>query len=192
MWTAFAAEIIQKIRRFDPNHAIILEPSPGAMPEAFDYIEHAITDRNVVYSVHMYEPHALTHQGISSFRSFTYPGVSLSLGYWGKRKIAAALEPVRRFAARNGYTKERAGRVWNILYYTEQYQPEEHQGLPAIRYLGFAGQPPYGDSDERVLDLRSVHERLVASGFRHEVWRRATTADIKFLVQLVHEYVQLG
>jgi hypothetical protein len=97
---------------------------------------------------------------------------------------------VRRFAGRHGYTMERAGRVWNALHYTHKHQADEDRRLPTIHYLGFAGQP-YGDRNERVIDLRSVYERLVASKRVRGAWWRATKADIAFLVHLVHDYVGL-
>ncbi len=98
---------------------------------------------------------------------------------------------VRRFAGKHGYTMERAGRVWNTLHYTHKHQADEDRRLPAIHYLGFAGQP-YGDRNERVIDLRSVHERLVASKRVRGAWWRATKADITFLVHLVNDYMGLG
>jgi hypothetical protein len=97
---------------------------------------------------------------------------------------------VRRFAGKHGYTMERAGRVWNTLHYTHKHQAGEDRRLPTIHYLGFAGQP-YGDRDERVIDLRSVHERLVASKCVRGAWWRATKADITFLVHLVNDYMGL-
>lgn len=98
---------------------------------------------------------------------------------------------LQRFAAEHGYSKARAGRVWNRLYFTAEHEvPREHQGLPPVRYLGYAGTAPHGGHDDRVLDLRSVYERLRLSGFRHEVWRLASRADVDFLIQLVNERME--
>ena len=50
------------IRVIDPQRAIIVEPAPWGGPGGLrDFAP--IDVPNVVYSVHMYEPHAFTHQG---------------------------------------------------------------------------------------------------------------------------------
>lgn len=102
LWKQFAAKIITSIRQIDPSHTIIFEPSPGALPVSFSYLEDALADSNIVYSTHMYEPHNLTHQGIEYFESMQYPTDLTSAGTWGKAEMAASLEPVRSFAERTG------------------------------------------------------------------------------------------
>ena len=96
----------------------------------------------------------------------------------------------------NGYAKDRAGRVSNVLYSTaEREQSEKYRGLSAIRCLGFAGMSPHDNSDDRALDLRGVYERLVAGELRREVWGwvrgRASKGDVNFLIHMVNEYQQL-
>ncbi len=51
------------MRHIDSVHAIIIEPDPGGSPDALPYFE-PLNVPGVVYSVHMYEPHQFTHQGV--------------------------------------------------------------------------------------------------------------------------------
>src|SRR5271166_1940033 len=51
-WNAIANQLITDIRKIDPNHAIIYEPSPGGIPESFNGFTPAPFS-NIVYSVHM-------------------------------------------------------------------------------------------------------------------------------------------
>jgi hypothetical protein len=90
-----------------------------------------------------------------------------------------------RFALEHRYSKVRAGRVWNTVSFTEDRDEAKHRDLPTIRYLGMDD-----DADDRALDLRSVYDRLVASGFRYDAWWRGTKADVNFLIHLVNEYIQ--
>lgn len=90
-----------------------------------------------------------------------------------------------RFALEQRYSKVRAGRAWNTVSFTARKDKPEYQDLPTIRYLGFAE-----DGDDRTLDLRSVYERLVASGFEYNAWERGTKADLNFLIHIVNEYVR--
>jgi hypothetical protein len=100
-----------------------------------------------------------------------------------------------RFALKHRYNKTRAGRAWNRVFYADHAHdlPEAHPELPPIRYLGFMGRPPLGMRDDLglSLDLRSVYERLIASGFRPEAWGGATTPDVNFLIHLVNEYLSV-
>jgi hypothetical protein len=100
-----------------------------------------------------------------------------------------------RFVLKHRYNKTRAGRAWNRVFYTDHDNdlPDTHLELPPIRYLGFLGRPPLGMRDDLglALDLRSVYERLIASGFRPEAWDRATAPDVNFLIHLVNEHLSV-
>jgi hypothetical protein len=92
-----------------------------------------------------------------------------------------------RFGLKHRYPKVRAGRVWNTVSFTESHDEPEQRHLPAIRYLQLGP-----GADERTLDLRSVQERLVASQCQSGAWRRATKADVAFLIHLVEEWMENG
>lgn len=97
MWTAFALELIEHIRRIDPNHPIIFEAAPIALPGAFKNLR-PLPNSNVVYSFHFYEPHQLTHQGILGFpEGLPYPGEVPRRGYWDKARLASYFSAVDTF-----------------------------------------------------------------------------------------------
>jgi hypothetical protein len=113
-----------------------------------------------------------------------------------REPIPISKNDFRHFGREYGYAKTRAGRVWNRVFYTarEDNGSKEDHGLPAIRYVGVVGHPHPYKRDESILDLRSVYERLVASGWRPEAWDGATKADIAFLIHLVEAWgvVEVG
>jgi hypothetical protein len=101
-WQELAAGITRAIREVDPNHVVIVQPTPGAEYYAFDGLE-PIRDANLVYSVHVYQPHALTHQGVSPAypRGPAYPSSERDrLGRWDKARLTAILESPTVFSRR--------------------------------------------------------------------------------------------
>lgn len=79
-WHGWAQQLTNTIRTFDQTTPIIYEASPGALPRGFienEWIDagpgypikyqgdfQLLDDDNVIYSVHWYDPHSYTHQGI--------------------------------------------------------------------------------------------------------------------------------
>lgn len=104
-WVSIAAQLIASIRSVDPDHVIIFEPSPGAIPEAFptmtaDIMATMLPIKNIVYSVHDYEPYHISSQGILYFTSLPYPTPANSIiGLVDKATLSDLLEPVRQFVA---------------------------------------------------------------------------------------------
>lgn len=104
VWFELATAITRAIREVDSNHAVIVQPSPGAENYAFDDLE-PIRDDNLVYSVHVYKPHAVTHQGVN--RAYppgpAYPSSDRDpIGRWDKARLGATLQPVAMFSSRFG------------------------------------------------------------------------------------------
>ena len=92
-WQALATRAARAIREIDPIHAIIVEPTPWGGPEAIENLE-PIPVPGVVYSVHMYVPHAFTHQGVHSASSgLAYPG-TIDGKSWDKEALRRVLQPV--------------------------------------------------------------------------------------------------
>lgn len=100
-WRDLAERTAKAIRAVDPNRAIIVEPSPWGGPEGLsDFVPLSVS--NVVYSVHMYLPHAFTHQGVHQAGSeLTYPGM-IAGQMWDKAQLERALDPVIRFQKNYG------------------------------------------------------------------------------------------
>jgi endoglucanase len=95
-WQGLAERTARAIRAVDPDRAIIVEPAAWGGPAGLNDLV-PLSVANVVYSVHMYIPHAFTHQGVhQSGPSYTYPGV-IEGKTWNKGQLELALQPVIKF-----------------------------------------------------------------------------------------------
>ncbi len=96
-WPELALETAKRIRALDPHKAIIVEPAPWGSVDGLDTFEPLPGIDGVVYSVHMYQPHQFTHQGVNGpSRHLVYPG-TIDGKLWNKDALRHALEPARRF-----------------------------------------------------------------------------------------------
>jgi len=95
-WQELATAAAKRVRAIDANHAIIVEPEPWGSPESLEFL-HPIPVGGVVYSVHMYQPHQFTHQGVFGLPvGLKYPG-EIGGKKWDKDALRAALKPVVDF-----------------------------------------------------------------------------------------------
>jgi len=84
------------IRRIDPETAIIVAADEWDGPGGYAFMT-PLDVPNVVYQVHMYVPHAFTHQGVSNaVTGVRYPG-TIDGRYFDKEALRAVLKPVREF-----------------------------------------------------------------------------------------------
>lgn len=95
-WQGLAERAARAIRTIDPQRAIIVEPASWGGPSGMiDLVPVPVS--NVVYSVHMYLPHAFTHQGVHGpGPAYRYPG-TIDGKPWSKPELEAALRPVIEF-----------------------------------------------------------------------------------------------
>jgi endoglucanase len=103
-WHELATLIAQNIRTVDTIHSIVVEPDNGAIPEAFStFLPLPSSIPNVIYSVHMYNPQAFTHQGVySDFAAVVkYPG-PVNGKMWNKAQLVYNLKPVIDFQKKYG------------------------------------------------------------------------------------------
>ena len=98
-WQHLAERTAQAIRKIDPTRAIIVEPTQWGDPSGLkDFIP--LTVSNVIYSVHMYIPHAFTHQRLNGKGpAYRYPG-EISGKQWNKEELERALQPAIDFQKR--------------------------------------------------------------------------------------------
>ena len=100
-WQGLAERAARAIRAVDPNRAIIVEPAAWGGPDGLAGLV-PLSVSNVVYSVHMYLPHAFTHQGVhNAGPEYVYPGM-IDGKVWDKTKLEAALQPVVDFQRHYG------------------------------------------------------------------------------------------
>lgn len=91
-WHALATKTARAVRAIDPDHAIIVEPAPWGSPSSLEFFEPIDVER-VVYSVHMYQPHQFTHQGVYEAPvGISYPG-EIDGRHWDKDALRQALKP---------------------------------------------------------------------------------------------------
>ena len=64
-WRRLAADSIAAIRAADPGRCVVYQVGLGADPNQFTGPE--LLADNVVYSAHLYHPHAVTHQSVSAW-----------------------------------------------------------------------------------------------------------------------------
>lgn len=92
--------LIKTIRKHDTNTPIIIEPPIGRSSfgkavnrfEGLQYLDPP-QDPKIVYSPHMYLPHAFTHQGVQNRpEGIQYPG-RIGMQYWDKEALRKAMQP---------------------------------------------------------------------------------------------------
>jgi hypothetical protein len=100
-WQELAQQAAKAIRAIDPERTIIVEPPQWGNPQGLRELR-PLAVPNVVYSVHMYLPHAFTHQGVyGSGKAYRYPG-EIEGKRWDKAQLEAALEPAVEFQRKYG------------------------------------------------------------------------------------------
>lgn len=91
-WHALVTLTARKVRAIDADHAIVVEPAPWGSPQSLEWFE-PIDVPDVVYSVHMYQPHQFTHQGIyGNPTGIEYPGM-VDGQFWDQQQLRLALKP---------------------------------------------------------------------------------------------------
>jgi hypothetical protein len=95
-WQDLAERTAKAIRAIDPDRVIIVEPANWGNPDGLRVFR-PINVPRVVYSVHMYEPHAFTHQGVlSASKPIAYPG-QIDGEMWDRARLEKVLKPVVEF-----------------------------------------------------------------------------------------------
>ncbi len=96
-WHALADLTAHRVREIDSKRAIIVEPGPFGSWGNLPFFE-PIAVPGIVYSVHMYDPLAFTHQGVLDGypTGVEYPGMVRGV-LWNKDKLREILAPVREF-----------------------------------------------------------------------------------------------
>ena len=91
----------EAVRAIDPDTPVIIESNGWDGAAGFKYLSPLAMD-NVIYQVHMYEPHAFTHQGVGArgkgWKPVAYPDPKAG---WDREYIRARLKPVLEFRDRH-------------------------------------------------------------------------------------------
>ena len=96
MWPQLADTLVKEIRKIDAEKGIIIESlNYNINMDDIKPIDASIP--NIIYSVHMYQPQALTHQQFSSQTpAYTYPGMIDNV-YYDKAKLKEILAPMKAY-----------------------------------------------------------------------------------------------
>ncbi|HUU09506.1 MAG TPA: cellulase family glycosylhydrolase [Phycisphaerae bacterium] len=96
-WQELAEKTARAIRKIDPRRCLIVEPAPWGGPDALKQFL-PIDVPGVVYSVHMYNPFAFTHQGVFDLKqkAVRYPG-EIDGRMWDRAALEASLGPAIAF-----------------------------------------------------------------------------------------------
>ncbi|MFG0247790.1 MAG: glycoside hydrolase family 5 protein, partial [Phycisphaeraceae bacterium JB051] len=99
-WPSWAEQTIQEIRKIDRIHPVVFASGPGALSWGMRDLK-PLKDPcdNVIYTIHMWQPHGYTHQGVVHSNIQPWPGVSPgdSNAYWDKNKIIKDIQGVIDF-----------------------------------------------------------------------------------------------
>lgn len=96
-WRTLAETIARRVRKIDPDRAIVVAPGPYGGWDNLDFFE-PLNVPGIIYTVHMYEPLSFTHQGVLDGmpRGVEYPGV-IEGKRWDKESLRRALQTVRDY-----------------------------------------------------------------------------------------------
>lgn len=109
-WRPLAAEAISALRKAGISRPVVFEGIGGGQAIGLRDFE-PFNDSEVVYSFHMYTPHAITHQHVAPMwtRTIPYPAgseyqvsdVVSGAGPWNKARLEESLKDVVSFQQRN-------------------------------------------------------------------------------------------
>lgn len=95
-YLAAQERVARAIRAIDPEVPIFIEAADGDSARGFRDLE-PIDLPNLIYEVHLYEPHTFTHQGVSgAWVPVAYPG-EIGGQRWDQEQLRRVLQPVRDF-----------------------------------------------------------------------------------------------
>jgi hypothetical protein len=103
----------------------------------------------------------------------------------------------RLFAADYGLSDRRADYAWRAVDWTHsRIEFSAHRRHPDVEAENLACYPPPrflrddAGADQKIVDLRSVYDRLRASNLALAAWTNSTYKTVEFLAMIVNEMVQ--
>lgn len=95
-WRKLQINIVQTLRHYDPNRWILVKPGPWGSPKGYKNYK-PLNEPRLIYSVHMYDPHEFTHQGIKHYPlGPKFPG-RIGSKMWDANALKEDVKPVINF-----------------------------------------------------------------------------------------------
>jgi endoglucanase len=102
-WNAMIPKLLAAVRQSNPTRPVIVGPGQWNSFRALDKLELPAGDRNLIVTVHYYEPFEFTHQGAAWVKgSAKWKGRKWQGGEAEKREVRKALEKVAAWAKAHG------------------------------------------------------------------------------------------
>jgi len=105
-WYALVRRLIAVIRETDRDTPIIVEPTAWGGVTEYAFMPE-FDDPRIIYSLHYYQPHEITHQGVAvvgqgDTKNVRYPGKVPNGTMWDRKKMLGTLSQVFEFQDRTG------------------------------------------------------------------------------------------
>lgn len=100
-WEKMFAKVLKIIRKTNPDRTVMMGPVSWNSVTALPSLRLPRTERNVIVTVHTYEPFEFTHQGMS-WTPWKETGVTCC-NFLQKRKITQSLDKAVEWSERKGY-----------------------------------------------------------------------------------------
>jgi endoglucanase len=169
-WIGIQAKLASAIRENAPRHTIIAAGARWSANDELLFIE-PLSDSNVIYTFHFYEPHIFTHQGANWgayywnwVRGLRYPSNRESA-----QKVASAVpdEVGRLYVLRYGMEHWDAERIDMEISQVADWA--RRRGVPVI-CNEFGVYRPYADARDRAAWLNDVRTALDAHNIGWTMW----------------------
>ena len=169
-WAGIQARVAAAIREETPKHTIIA--AGGTWSDIWDLLAlEPLSDGNVIYNFHFYEPHEFTHQGATwsvPYWSYThnipYPATENSM----QDLLKEVPDPVSRFQLENYWLNHwDAGHIRALIDEAAAWAHDNHVPLICDEFGAFRD---HVDADSRMSWLHDVRSALDSDGIGWAMW----------------------
>ena len=101
MWNEIQNEAISLIRKSNPERAVLVAPIGWNRIDQLEYLRLPKNDRNLIATVHYYEPHGFTHQGASWVKAPRPLGIEWQGTKEERREVDDDFEKAVRWSRKN-------------------------------------------------------------------------------------------
>jgi endoglucanase len=160
-WMGIQARAVEAIRQIDPYHTIIATAANYSNLPDLLRLE-PVSDQNVIYNFHFYDPHEFTHQGASwgadnwiFYKNVPYPATSETLAEQMKNVPGDLARYELYLYGASGWNSEGiAGRIG----FAAEWAKERHVPLICNEFGAYRETAPPASRDRWIHDVRTALE----------------------------------